>query len=100
MSSLSVQAALVCLLARRKGTSHPKGEWNGWGWWVPSKEERQVCCKDVVPPTQKRPLSWDRHCRTIKHVANLFGVHRRDLSLALRDWLADQKAMKKGIYQL
>lgn len=96
MSSLSVQAALACLIARRKKASYPKGEYNPVGVWLPTKEEWQPCCFAVNPPTYRYPLAMRAHCCTLKHVAYLFGVQRAELARALRVWLADQKVIRKG----
>ena len=65
-----LEKALEELWLRQTRRSHPKGEFNSRGWWYPSPEEERPCCREVP----KGPYTLLKHCRTLKHIANLFNV--------------------------
>lgn len=75
------QAARVAL-ARDARTESPDGEWED-GLWLPSPQERRPCCEGVVPsPANRQAL--ESHCRTQRHVAQLFDVPLAELKSAIR----------------
>jgi len=58
---------------RRKAGEMPAGTWDKWGWWAPVRDEHAPCC-DWVCPNDKHPHANLHHCRTVAHVAALYGV--------------------------
>lgn len=75
------QAARVAL-AREARTESPEGEWSDSLWW-PSAQERRPCCEGITPsPANRQAL--ESHCRTQRHVAQLFDVPLEDLKRAVR----------------
>lgn len=56
------------------------------GCWIPDNEERRPCC-DRVRPTSRFKYRLFPHCCTAVHVANLYGVDRRELLKLSRDLL-------------
>ena len=61
---------------RQNGSRRPEGA--GWKW-NPSVKERQDCCDKIREPSARYPLSLLSHCKSAKHVANLFSVEKKDL---------------------
>lgn len=66
-------------IARRDRVINPKGKFDNAGRWYPSTEEHCDCCNGVRGPSRAHPYSYMTHCRTIAHVANLYGVDVKDL---------------------
>ena len=52
--------------------------------WIPAPVEVRECCKLIKPPSSLFPLSYLDHCKSIKHVANLFNVKYDDLKIELK----------------
>lgn len=61
-------------IARRDRTAHPAGKFDNAGRWYPSEHEHCECCNAVRSPSRSYPYSYMTHCRTMAHVAHLFGV--------------------------
>jgi hypothetical protein len=77
-----LQQAVRVALAREVRTESPDGEWED-GLWLPSPQERRPCCEGVVPsPANRQAL--ESHCRTQRHVAQLFDVPLAELKSAIR----------------
>lgn len=72
-------------LARQARESHPKGEFDNAQRFRPSEDERQECCDYIRPPSRTWPFSLMKHCRSIEHVANLFGVDITELRRRARE---------------
>ena len=87
-----LEAAVACYKARRDREGHPEGEFigsRGDRAWRIDPDERRSCCADAkasdLGGKQKFIGHWlNKHCRSIIHVANLFGVTADDLRLALK----------------
>jgi hypothetical protein len=56
---------------------HPDGRFDEGGRFYPSEKEARDCCATIRAPSRAFPLSLMKHCRTIKHVAKLYGVTER-----------------------
>ena len=65
-------------LNRKSKKTFPKGSFHNHKWY-PSEEEKRNCCFAIRHPSIKFPYSLLGHCRTIKHIANVFGVKLSDL---------------------
>ena len=59
-------------IERRRKSSHPLGIWISREWFPDCIEHRECCDQIRQPSTTTHSLM--RHCRTLKHVANLYGV--------------------------
>jgi len=66
-------------VARRDRIIHPDGSFDKAGRWYPTDEETQECCEGIRSPSRAYPYSYMVHCRTIQHVAHLYGVTTADL---------------------
>lgn len=79
-----LQAAVDEYQRRRDRQSHPSGKFDSGGRWYPSNEERRGCCSNIRSPSRAYPYSLMLHCRTIEHVAALYGIGARELRAAVR----------------
>src|SRR3990167_3916754 len=78
-------AAISCYLRRQERTEHPQGHSDSRSTshrWYPSDEERQACCT-VRAPSRAYPWSLMVHCRSLLHIAHLYGVEEGKLRSAL-----------------
>lgn len=64
---------------RKSRGKHPDGQFDGGGRWYPSAPERQDCCSRIRQPSRSYPYSLMVHCRTARHVAQLYGVPEAEL---------------------
>lgn len=78
----ALQQACEAYVARRDRRAHPDGEFDSAGRWYPSDAEWQACCNRIRPPSRAYPYSLLVHCRTIEHVARVYGVDARALRRA------------------
>lgn len=69
---------------RRNRTSHPKGKIDNGGRWYPSETEKCDCCKVIREPSRAYPWSLMIHCRTMRHVANLFSIKLSDMKKGMK----------------
>ena len=77
-------AALEYVLRRDRGTN-PIGTFDDAGRWFPDRDlEWRDCCDDIRHPSRQYPYSLMTHCRTIVHVANLYGKDPRRVRRAAR----------------
>lgn len=65
--------------ARQARSEHPDGKFDSAGRWYPSDEERQSCCDFVRSPSRAYPYSLMVHCRSKKHIANLFASQEKSM---------------------
>jgi len=86
--------ALIEYLQRRDRESDPEGEFDRAGRWYPSDEELQECCYSIRSPSRNWPYSLLLHCRTLRHVAHLYGVDEQELRRLARVYTDDP--LKKG----
>lgn len=74
--------AVETYLKRQSRTEHPDGHFDKARRWEPSGSERQECCSHIRGPSRAYPYSYMTHCRSIPHVAQLYGV-REDVLRSL-----------------
>ena len=79
-----ISAAVQCYLDRRALITHPRGTVDAGGRWHPDATERQECCRRIRPPSRAWPWSLMLHCRTARHIANLYNVDPQVLRQAIR----------------
>ena len=70
-------------VGRQNRTRHPDGSFDRAGRFYSS--EKEGCCNSIRTPSRAYPLSEMRHCRSMKHVANLFDVDVADLRKILKE---------------
>lgn len=83
-TTTTLERAARTFIARRDRTAHPAGSFDKAGRWYPSESETCACCSSVRSPSRSFPYSYMTHCRTMAHVANLFGVSATDLRKEVR----------------
>ena len=71
-------------IARRDRDTDPPGRFDKAGRWYAHETERRDCCWPIRSPSRAYPYSWLVHCRTAKHVADLYAVPRKRLLRAAR----------------
>lgn len=77
--------ALAEYQTRQSRKSHPDGRFDNGGRWYPSDREKQECCKRMRSPSRRWPYSLLHHCRTLRHVAKLYGVPETKLRALARE---------------
>lgn len=83
-TATTLEQAARIFIARRDRTAHPTGKFDNADRWYPSEAETCDCCSAVRSPSRAHPFSYMVHCRTMKHVANLYGVSVADLRNEVR----------------
>lgn len=73
------RTALELAVKRSFGWERPAGKYDRAGRWYPSKQEQAGCCDNVRSPSNQWPSSAFKHCWTLRHVANRFGVDEAEL---------------------
>jgi hypothetical protein len=58
------------------------GKFDAGGRWYP--DDMLECCYGVRSPSRRFPFSLLRHCATIKHIANEYGVEPAYLRMLIR----------------
>lgn len=81
----AVFSACIEFRKRQNRESHPSGNFDKAGRWFPNDAEESLCCKSISSPTRAYPFSLNSHCRTAKHVANLYAITTREMSVFFRD---------------
>jgi len=71
---MTIEQAFEEYQARQSRQKHPDGTFDNGGRWYPSAEEEQVCCRRIRTPSRRWPYSLLTHCRTLRHIAKLYGV--------------------------
>jgi hypothetical protein len=87
---------------RQDGTREPRGYTAHSGKWWPysdpgreGHDEWKDCCHSVDAPTTKIPHTlWD-HCKTLEHVAALYGLGLNEIAQLYRRY-RDQEEKKWG----
>ena len=79
-----LEQAARTFIDRRDRTAHPQGKFDNAGRWYPSESETCACCSSVRGPSRAYPYSYMTHCRTMAHVASLYGVSVADLRREVR----------------
>ena len=80
----TIEDAARAYIARQNRSQHPDGSFDGGGRWYPSSEERRECCGLVRSPSRAYPYSHMIHCRSVQHVALLYGFDVKELRQAIR----------------
>jgi len=70
--------------SRQNRRSHPQGKFDKQKRWYPSADEMQECCRSIRPPSVSYPYSLMKHCRSLEHVAAMYGVTPAELRAHLR----------------
>lgn len=95
----TMQQAVDTYLARKDRTAHPAGSFDKAGRWFPTEAETCGCCNAVREPSRAYPYSLMTHCRSIGHVACLFGVDETELRRAVRTARPPKAAASRaGVY--
>jgi hypothetical protein len=76
--------AVSAYIARQARDAHPVGTFDRGGRWYPADEEWRNCCARIRTPSRSWPYSLLVHCRTVEHVAALYGVDVAELRRAVR----------------
>ena len=95
-TTATLEQAARTFIARRDRTAHPTGKFDNAGRWYPSEAETCDCCSAVRSPSRAHPFSYMVHCRTLKHVANLYGVNESDLRKEVRRLDPPAKPTREG----
>lgn len=93
MTDSMLTEAVAAYTRRRDRTEHPTGEFDARGRWQPAEGERRPCCAAVRSPSAAYPYSLMLHCRTVAHVAALYGIGSTELGRAVRG--AAPRAVKR-----
>ena len=74
--TIHITAAAMEYIGRRDRTRHPDGESDDGGRWYPSDAENinGTITRTIRSPSRMWPWSYAHACRTVGHVAELFGV--------------------------
>lgn len=83
-------------IQRQRRESHPAGKFDRGGRWYPSDEERQSCCSVIRSPSRSWPWSLMTHCRTVEHVARLFGIEPAVLKALVNNRKERKPAVREG----
>jgi len=78
--------AIAEYIARQNRAKHPAGKFDKAGRWYPDESETCPCCANIRSPSRRWPYSLLRHCRSLRHVANLYGVKYSDAIAAYRGY--------------
>jgi hypothetical protein len=89
-----VKLAAGAYIARQERRDYPIGQFDKTDRWYPAPEERQACC-DLVRASRLRPYSLLVHCRSVEHVAALYGVDPAALRQAVRAARAGEDAFEE-----
>lgn len=71
--------------SRQRKWKRPDGEIDQYGCWYPSADERRSCCDQIEQPTSVNRYALLAHCRTLRHVAHLYGVSVYALSAYMKE---------------
>lgn len=95
-TTTTLEQAARTFIARRDRTAHPTGKFDNAGRWYPSEAETCDCCSAVRSPSRAHPFSYMVHCRTLKHVANLYGMNESELRKEVRRLDPPAKPAREG----
>lgn len=74
-----VLTAARLFVSRKNRESHPQGEFDKQKRFYPNQSELQDCCSEIRRPSAAYPFSLMVHCRSAKHIANMFDVSEKEL---------------------
>ena len=77
--------AVETYLKRQSRAEHPDGTFDNAKRWYPSDSEHQDCCRYIRGPSRAFPYSYMTHCRSVGHVAALYGVRENVLRSLARN---------------
>ena len=80
-----IQEAITEYLKLKNRKTHPEGTFDSGGRFYLAESEKQDCCRGIRSPSRAYPYSEMKHARTLKHVANKFGVDESECRKALRE---------------
>jgi len=80
----AVAVAAAAYRLRQGRLAHPVGGWDDGHRWWPDETEYRPCCASIRAPSRAWPWSLMTHCRTVLHVAALYGVEEKALRSAAR----------------
>ena len=80
----NLAAAAACYKRRQSRLEHPSGTFDRKKRFFPTESEVCACCRKVREPSSRWPYSLMIHCRSMEHVANLYGVDVKDLRREIR----------------
>jgi len=80
-----IQEAVTEYLQLKDRKIHPPGEFDNGGRFYLAESEKCDCCRGIRSPSRAYPYSEMKHARTLKHVAQKFGVDEKDCRKALRE---------------
>jgi hypothetical protein len=87
---------ILVYILRKKHVLRPDGEYGAWNLWYASDTERRGCCEQYAP-TYDDPYRLQRHCRSLRHVCELYGTdYDTARAIAKRPhWCAIEKLAQK-----
>ena len=80
-----IQEAITEYLKLKNREIHPEGTFDKGGRFYLAESEKYDCCRGIRSPSRAYPYSEMKHARTLKHVANKFGVDESECRKALRE---------------
>ena len=93
----AVEKAARTYINRQSRREHPDGKFDNGGRWYPSETGRCECCDHVRYPSRRWPYSLMLHCRTAKHIANLYGVSARELKREAKRILNEENVESQAV---
>ncbi|HUW30719.1 MAG TPA: hypothetical protein VM223_03840 [Planctomycetota bacterium] len=81
--TVNLVLATNCYIRRHARLEHPRGRADNGGRWHPVDDERGTCCDAIRGPSRAYPWSLMLHCRTLRHIAHLYGVDLAELRRAV-----------------
>ena len=80
-----VQEAVTEYLKLKNREIHPEGTFDKGGRFYLAESEKHDCCRGIRSPSRAYPYSEMKHARTLKHVAQKFGVDEFECRKTLRE---------------
>jgi hypothetical protein len=80
-----VQEAITEYLKLKNREIHPEGTFDKGGRFYLAESEKHDCCRGIRSPSRAYPYSEMKHARTLKHVAQKFGVDEFECRKTLRE---------------
>jgi hypothetical protein len=80
-----IQEAVTEYLQLKDRKIHPPGEFDNGGRFYLAESEKHDCCRGIRSPSRAYPYSEMKHARTLKHVAQKFGVDEFECRKTLRE---------------
>lgn len=85
MKNLGLITTAVQFVALQERKIHPLGAFDKAGRWYPNeKAEKAHCCSTIRQPSRRYPYSLMHHCRTLKHVCNVYGTDIKQVRVFLK----------------